>query len=171
MHTRAHAQILFWFESFPHTQCPSLWDQLEYQHSEVIFWNVRRWADKFCLHCNTFIYIRHIWIKPVLYSRMVSLFHRATPWTHRCLQSSPSAHRNGRVSDVRFKQRAVIEFLTMEKGPPIEIHRWMQAIYDDQCVDVSTVRRWVGRLKKWSLQWGNGFKNKMPIFLRTHFKN
>ena len=21
----------------------------------------RKWADKFCLHCNIFIYIRHIW--------------------------------------------------------------------------------------------------------------
>ena len=46
-------------------------------------------------------------------------------------------------SDVRFKQRAVIEFLTAEKVPPIEIHRRMQAVYDDQCVVVSTVRRWV----------------------------
>ena len=59
--------------------------------------NVRRWADKFCLHCDIFIYIRHIWIKPVLCSRMVSLFHHTSPWTHRCLQCSPSAHRNGRV--------------------------------------------------------------------------
>jgi len=54
--------------------------------------NVRRWADKFFLHCNIFI-----WIKPVLCSRMVSLFHHTSPGTHRCLQSSPSAHRNGRV--------------------------------------------------------------------------
>jgi len=46
-------------------------------------------------------------------------------------------------SDVRFKQRAVIEFLTAEKVPPIEIHRRMQAVDGDQCVDVSTVRRWV----------------------------
>jgi len=46
-------------------------------------------------------------------------------------------------SDVRFKQHAVIEFLTMEKVPPIEIHRRMQTIYGEQCVDVSTVRRWV----------------------------
>jgi hypothetical protein len=31
-----------------------------------IYWLVLlcRWADKFCLHCNIFIYIRHIWIKP-----------------------------------------------------------------------------------------------------------
>jgi len=42
-------------------------------------------------------------------------------------------------SDVRFKQRAAIEFLTAEKVPPIEIHRRMQAVYGDQCVDVSTV--------------------------------
>ena len=44
-------------------------------------------------------------------------------------------------SDVRFKQRAVIEFLTVEKAPPIEIHRRMEAVYRDQCVDGSTVRR------------------------------
>jgi len=50
-------------------------------------------------------------------------------------------------SDLRFKQRAVIEFLTAEKVPPIEIHRRMQAVYGDQCADVSTVRRWVRRFK------------------------
>ena len=50
-------------------------------------------------------------------------------------------------SDVRFKQRAVIELVTAEKVPPIEIHRRMQAVYGDQCVDVSTVRRWVRRFK------------------------
>ena len=44
-----------------------------------------------------FIYIRHIWIKPVLCSRMVSLFHHTSPWTHRCLQPSPSTQPNGRV--------------------------------------------------------------------------
>ena len=51
------------------------------------------------------------------------------------------------LSDVRFKQHAVIEFLTVEKVLPIEILRQMQAIYGDQCVDVSRVRRWVRRLK------------------------
>jgi len=50
-------------------------------------------------------------------------------------------------SDVRFKQRAVIEFLTTEKVPPIEIHRRLQAVYGDRCVDVCTVRRWVRRFK------------------------
>ena len=50
-------------------------------------------------------------------------------------------------SDVRFKQRAVIEFLTAEQVPPIEIHRRLQAVYGDQYVDVSTVRLWVRRFK------------------------
>jgi phosphoserine phosphatase len=49
-------------------------------------------------------------------------------------------------SDVQFKQRAVIEFLTAEKVPPIEIHRRMQAVYGDQSVDVSMLgkadQRW-----------------------------
>jgi len=48
---------------------------------------------------------------------------------------------------IRFEQRAVIEFLTAEKVHPIEIHRQMQAVYGDQCVDVSTARRWVRRFK------------------------
>jgi transposase-like protein len=73
----------------------------------------------------------------------------------------------GEFSDVRFKQRAVAEFLTVEKVPPIEIHRRMQAVYGDQCVDVGTVRRWVRQFKNGEL----GFKNKTPIFLRTDFKN
>ena len=34
-----------------------------------------------------------------------------------------------------------------EKVPPIEIHRRMQAVYGNQCVDVSTVRHWVKRFK------------------------
>jgi len=50
---------------------------------------------------------------------------------------------NGDFSGVWFKKRAVIEFLNVEKVPPIEIHRQMKAVYGDHCVDVSTVRRWV----------------------------
>jgi len=46
-------------------------------------------------------------------------------------------------SDGRFKQRVVIELLTVEKVPPVEIHRRMQAVCGDLCVGVSTVRRWV----------------------------
>jgi len=50
-------------------------------------------------------------------------------------------------SDVWYKQCAGIEFLTAEQVPPIEIHRRMQAVYGDQCVDVNTERRWVRRFK------------------------
>jgi len=56
------------------------------------------------------------------------------------------------VSDVQFKQHVVSEFLTTEKVPPIEIHRRMQAIYGDQCVDVSTVRHWVRWFKAGELR-------------------
>jgi len=70
-------------------------------------------------------------------------------------------------SDVRFKQRAVIEFLTAEKVSPIKIHRRMQAVYGDQCVDVSTVRRWLRRFKSGELgQADLGDKTR-----RTDFKN
>jgi len=71
------------------------WQQVTNHGCHAMY--IRRWADKFCLHCNIFIYIRHVWIKPVLCSRMVSLFHHTSPWTHRCLQPSPNAHWNGRV--------------------------------------------------------------------------
>jgi uncharacterized protein with ACT and thioredoxin-like domain len=54
-------------------------------------------------------------------------------------------------SDVRFKQRAVIEFLTAEKVPPIEIHGRMQAVYGDQSVVVGTGRRWVRGFKDGAL--------------------
>ena len=66
-------------------------------------------------------------------------------------------------SDVRFKQRAVIEFLTAEKVPPIEIHRRMQAVYGDKCVDVSKVRRWVRRFKDGELGQAN-LSEKTPFF-------
>ena len=78
---------------------------------------------------------------------MVSLFHHTSPWTHRCLQSSPSAHRNGRVFRRSVQTACYYEFLTAEKVPPIEIQRRMHAVDGDQCVDVSTVRRWVRRFK------------------------
>ena len=84
---------------------------------------VRRWAGKFCLHCNIFIYIRHVWINPVLCSRMVSLFHIILHLEHTDAYSSHPVHiEMEEFSDVRFKPRAVIEFLTAEKVPPIEIH-------------------------------------------------
>ena len=70
-------------------------------------------------------------------------------------------------SDVRFKQRAVIEFLTTEKVHPIEIHRRMQAVYGDQYVDVSTVRLWVRRFKDGEL----GQADLSDKTRRTDFKN
>jgi len=70
-------------------------------------------------------------------------------------------------SDVRFKQRAVIEFLTVEKVPPIGIHRRMQVVYGDQCVDVSTVRRWVTGFKDGQL----GQADLSDKTRRTDFKN
>jgi len=70
-------------------------------------------------------------------------------------------------SDVRFKQRAVIELLTAEKFPAIENHRRMQAVYGDQCVDVSTVRRWVKRFKDGEL----GQADLSGKTRRTDFKN
>jgi len=70
-------------------------------------------------------------------------------------------------SDVQFKERAVIEFLTAEKVPPIEIHRRMQAAYGYQCVDASTVRRWVRRFKDGEL----GQADLSDKTRRTDFKN
>ena len=91
-----------WFRAFP-VCCSGIWSMILTLFyiiivlPHVLTGQLRRWADKFCLHCNIFIYIRQIWTKPVLCSRMVSLFHHTSPWTHRCLQASPSAHRNWRV--------------------------------------------------------------------------
>ena len=42
----------------------------------------------------------------------------------------------------------------------------MQAVYGDQCVDVSTVRRWVRRFKDGEL----GFQKQNTNFLRTDLK-
>jgi hypothetical protein len=72
--------------------------------------------------------------------------------------------------DARFKQRAVIEFLTAEKIPPIEIHRRMQTVYGDKCVDVSTVSVGYGRLskKEWGTKW---FREKENVFLKDGIQN
>ena len=47
--------------------------------------------------------------------------------------------------DLHLKQRAVIEFLTIEGCSPIEIYSCMKAVYGGMCSDVSTVRRWTRR--------------------------
>lgn len=48
----------------------------------------------------------------------------------------------------RIKQRAVIEFLTQENVTPIEIHRRLSAVYGDDTIDKSTVRRWVRKSRE-----------------------
>ncbi|KAJ4430677.1 hypothetical protein ANN_19268 [Periplaneta americana] len=48
---------------------------------------------------------------------------------------------------VRVKQRAVIELLTAENMPPIDIHQRLKAVYRDQCVDISSVRRLSARTR------------------------
>ena len=70
-------------------------------------------------------------------------------------------------SDVRFKQRVVIEFLTAEKVPPIETHRRIPAVYGDHCVDAGTVRLCVRRLKDGEL----GQADLSDKTRRTDFKN
>ncbi|KAL4149271.1 hypothetical protein QTP88_003252 [Uroleucon formosanum] len=50
-------------------------------------------------------------------------------------------------SDVRFKQRAVIEFLVAENVKPVDIHRRLLAVYGNQTLDVSSVRSLALRVK------------------------
>jgi len=48
---------------------------------------------------------------------------------------------------MQFKQHAVIEFLTAEKIPSIDIHCHVQVVCGDICFGVSTVRHWVWQFK------------------------
>jgi hypothetical protein len=50
------------------------------------------------------------------------------------------------VSNVRSKQRAVIEFLLAENESITNIHRRLTNVYGDMAVDNSTVSRWEKRL-------------------------
>ena len=51
------------------------------------------------------------------------------------------------VSDTRYKQRAVIEFLVAEKESVENIHKRLCAVYGSCAVDRSTVRRLIQRVK------------------------
>jgi hypothetical protein len=53
------------------------------------------------------------------------------------------------LSDVWFKRCSIIEVLTMERVPPIEIHRRMQAVYGVLCVDVRTVKTLGKAVQRW----------------------
>jgi len=50
--------------------------------------------------------------------------------------------------EVWFKRCGVLEFLTMDKIPPIDIHHLVQAVYGDNCVAVNTVRCGVQQFKQ-----------------------
>ena len=76
------------------------------------------------------------------------------PFTIRNLK--PTAIRNSGSVPVEiegcdntwFKQYVIIEVLNSEKTPPINIHRLMQAVYREKCVDESTIRFRVGQFKQ-----------------------
>jgi hypothetical protein len=51
------------------------------------------------------------------------------------------------VSDTRYKQRSVIEFLVAEKESVGNIHKRLCIVYVSCAVDRSTVGRWVQRVK------------------------
>jgi hypothetical protein len=51
------------------------------------------------------------------------------------------------VSDIRYKQQAVIEFLVAEKEGMGNIHKWLCAVYGSCAVDRYTVGCWVQRVK------------------------
>lgn len=50
------------------------------------------------------------------------------------------------VTEPRFKQKEVVEFLTRESSGKVSatsIHRRLEPVYGDQTVDSGTVRKWV----------------------------
>jgi len=53
--------------------------------------------------------------------------------------------------DVRFKQRAVIEFLVAENVKPVDIHTRLLVVYRNETLDVSSVRHWVLRVKDFNV--------------------
>lgn len=58
---------------------------------------------------------------------------------------------------VCFKQRTRIELITAGKVYPVNFHRRFQAVYDDEeCVEHSSVRRWVKRITDEEVTSGKG---------------
>jgi hypothetical protein len=64
------------------------------------------------------------------------------------------------VSDLRSKQRAVIEFLLPENELITNIHRRLTNVYVDVAVDKSTVSRWARR--RASSEQGQGNVSDLP---------
>ena len=67
--------------------------------------------------------------------------------------------------EVHMKQRCATEFLHVEKLAPMHIHSCLLNIYEDQTVNVITVRQWVVRVS--SGESGNGSPLLVQIFMRT----
>ena len=65
-------------------------------------------------------------------------------------------------SEVRFKQRAVIEFLTAGKVPPFEILKRMQAVYGES-VCWCECSKTLGKVKPAVMKW---FQKQNNIFLK-----
>ncbi len=51
-------------------------------------------------------------------------------------------------SDVRYKQKAVIEFLMCEGKKPKKIHECLKVVYGEHVFHVSTVCYWTYKVKK-----------------------
>ena len=52
------------------------------------------------------------------------------------------------TENIKIKHRAVIEFLTLEKITPSEIHARMINVYQDQSPSYSTVKRWAAEFRR-----------------------
>jgi transposase len=51
------------------------------------------------------------------------------------------------VTDMSFRQPAVIEFLVKEGNSAGDIYERLRGVYGDVCMNVSSVRRWVKHFK------------------------
>ena len=49
--------------------------------------------------------------------------------------------------NVRQKQKALIEFLDLERKPPINTFQRLEKVYEDAAISYSAVKKWVPRLK------------------------
>ena len=75
------------------------------------------------------------------------------------------AFKMASVTEVRSKQRAVIEFLLAENQCITYIHRRLQNVYGDLALDKSTVSRWARRL---SSSQGRADLSDLPRVGRPH---
>ena len=85
-------------------------------------------------------------------------FHTVTRYLLSTIRNlEPTAIHNSGSVQVKIEccegmsvERVIIEFLTVDQIPPIDINCQMQAAYGDKCVEVSAVDNGYGNLgKKW----------------------